>query len=239
MSMRNFSLALSGGLMLALPVAVRAQHHDVSPYSMGGRVYTNGATHDGTVYPGERVFGYDFGELPAGVNEALDPGFFFPESYETDFNSTDMPNGLSFAFNVLSPLQVWNGSSFDVVSNGDFINLETGLDGPVSVTGVSGFQAGFNVLTFLRDGNDEDAHISSTLFDSTVSPPVPTGVYLVELQITAPGRIASDPIFVVYNYGETEVVHDEAIEFVQSAIPEPASLGLLAMALPFVGRRRR
>ncbi len=76
-------------------------------------------------------------------------------------------------------------------------------------------------------------------------PNAPDGIYLVGLQLTLPGSglADSDVLYLVYNNGLDEAVHDEAIDWVHTnlVVPEPSSWILMATALASIGacHRRR
>jgi hypothetical protein len=82
---------------------------------------------------------------------------------------------------------------------------------------------------------------------SPTAPNAPDGVYLVGLTLTLPGSglADSDPIYLVYNNGLDEQIHDEAIDWVQAQlVPEPstwllAALGGSAAAIARLRRRRQ
>jgi hypothetical protein len=66
------------------------------------------------------------------------------------------------------------------------------------------------------------------------------GVYILQTELVTEqtGIMNSDPIFIVFGVNTPETQTDAGIDFVEAAIPEPASLGLLAAAGLGLIRRR-
>jgi PEP-CTERM motif len=232
-------------------------HDDVAPYESMGKIVTGG--HDdglGTSQVVERVFGYDFGEVPSNPYVIGDPGFNNGIDFTLGVFPNDglLPAGFMLGFNVLPMnLQYWNGTgpgvSFGAAPNDVMLSLENPIEGGtvvISGTGISG------TPPVIQDtGNDGRIHrhtISRLLFTDGSDPTLPNapdGIYLIGLSLTLPdsGLADSDPFYVVYNNNMDETIHDAAIEWVQmNLVPEPASWAMMAAALAGlvgVGWRKR
>jgi hypothetical protein len=238
-------------LIAATGVAGAWAHEDVVPYELNGKIVTGG--HDDVLaadHVTERVFGYDFGEDPSDRYFIGDPGFnngaFGVGVYP---NNGLLPANFTLGFDVVTNLQYWAGTggvSFgpapaDVslgLARGSFeVFVDAlGQSGTVPTVGSTGATGRLHV------------HMQSTLnfqgsFDPG-DPNAPDGVYLMGLSLKLPGSglANSDPIYVVYNNGLSEEVHDEAIDWVQThLVPEPSTwmLALTGCAAVLARRRKR
>ncbi|MEX2114575.1 MAG: PEP-CTERM sorting domain-containing protein [Pirellulales bacterium] len=245
----------SFALMLATAApAVALAHEDVVPYELNGRIVTGG--HDDVLATDnvtQQVFGYDFGEDPFDPYFIGDPGFnngaFAIGVYP---NNGLLPANTTLGFDVVTNLQYWDGAggvSFaaapvDVslgLARGSFEVLVDGLGQTGTVPTIGSTAAAGRV----------HVHLESTLnYQGTFDPAVPNapdGVYLVGLTLKLPGSgvADSDPIYLVYNNGLTEEIHDEAIDWVQAnLVPEPstwllATVGGCAAMIARLRKRRQ
>jgi hypothetical protein len=241
-------------LIAATGGVVALAHDDVVPYALNGKIVTGG--HDDVLATDtitQQVFGYDFGEDPLDPYFIGDPGInngaFGVGLYPNDGL---LPANFTLGFDVVTNLQYWDGvggASFvpapaDVslgLARGSFEILvdavgQTGTAPTIASTGATG---------------RVHQHLESTLnylgSFSPTAPNAPDGVYLVGLTLTLPGSglADSDPIYLVYNNGLDEQIHDEAIDWVQAQlVPEPstwllAALGGSAAAIARLRRRRQ
>jgi hypothetical protein len=232
-------------LALLLPLAVAGQHADIKPNVQGGRIVTDGYIDDtGETLVGLRIFGFDFQEEPLDPYAIDDPGFntvgpsLFPPGSQLSFN---VPGAA--VFGLPSNLTYWDGTgavSFAAVPSGETLRLNRGSQDRTIGGGTSAI-AGFAIDTAEANGALHE-HLTSFLqgSDGNVNPAdgvvAADGIYLVPIELASsdPTIAASLPLFLVYNNGLDEAVHDMAIEWVETnllPIPEPASisLGLLGM----------
>ncbi len=184
------------------------------------------------------VFGAELGEDTTFDGEIdLWTGSIDEPGFDNLPGTFPVPSGVGL--NIAGPLQAWNGSGFSATSL--VMNLELGSN---SVESGAGFVAG-PALAVAANGQWHE-HADFTLIDPNTAS-VPTlpgneGIYALELQVYSsdPSIADSDSIFVVFNYGEDDEIHDAAIEFLEAAlIPEPTSLALFGAAGVFAMRRRR
>jgi hypothetical protein len=226
-------------------------HFDIRPRVQDSKIVTDGfedAT--STTEPGVHVFGYDFGENADDPFFAQDPGF-------NATATSGLTPSAAFRFNILSPLSYWNGAgdvSFAPVATGESLRLNFGANDR-TISGISGVQAGFSIQTvdgsgavhrhlnaFLSgaDGNTIPAGPGPWGAGDGVQAPIGAYLFSLELLLDPAGAIAnSDPIYIVFNNGLSEALHDVAIDWVnQNLVPEPALAGVLA-PLVMRGRRRR
>lgn len=247
--MRNIGLALILTLIVAAPAGA---HDDVVPYASGGKILTGG--HDdaeGTNTVEQRVFGYDFGEDPLDPYFIGDPGFnngafaigIFP-------NDGLLPAGFTLAFDVITNLEYWDGTgavAFAAAPAG----IELGLQRGSNTVNISGTGTSGTVPTIGSTGASGRLHVHlGSLLNAAdgidPSPPnAPDGIYFVGLTLKLPGSGLedSDPIYLVYNNGLDEEVHDLALEWVEAnLVPEPATWAMMvsgSVALIGVAVRRR
>lgn len=239
--------------MLFLTTSLLDAHSDIRPRVQAGKIVADGFD-DGTsaLEPNLRVFGYDFGENTDDPFFTQDPGF-------NSASGSGLTAGSSLSFSLLGSLGYWNGTggvSFSPVTTGETFALNFGAQ-TRTVAGSSTPQAGFAIQTigaggtvhrhlnaFLNgpDGNTLPAGAGSWGAGDGVQ--AANGVYLFAIQLSqdpAGGIAPSDPIYLAFNNGLTEELHDQAIEWINAnLVPEPGTLCLLAIAAGLgFGRRRR
>ena len=185
---------------------------DVWISSLNGTLITGGFDHTtGTVInPSQRVFAADFGIDSAFPFSTDEPGF-----------TSDLL-GSTVTINLLQGLGRWNGAGFDAATSSLFASY-----GGQDATSTAGGSFGFLVTAGL------DLHPEFTLVDPL------DGVYLASFTASSAGYATSESFYVLFNLGESEIDHDEAIEWVEAnLVPAPGALALLAAGV-LAGRRRR
>lgn len=254
--MKLSQLFLAGAIASLVPLTAAAQHADIKPNVQSGRVVTDGwidATSE--LLPGARVFGYDFQEDPLDPYVINDPGFntvgpsALPPASQLSFNVLDV--GI---FGLPANLSYWSGSGpvgFDAVPSGETLRLNRGTQDRTIGSATSAV-SGFAIGTVGPNGSLHQ-HLNSFLrgSDGNVVPGdgiIPAdGIYLVPLELaSSDSSIApSQPLFLVYNNGLDEAVHDAAIDWVETnlvPIPEPSTIVLWTIAgaglIPLVPRLR-
>lgn len=238
--MRNCFSLISVVLPFALVSSAWA-HADILVSRAGDQIVTGGYDFDAApgsevLSPPMRVFGYDFGEVPGQPYFAGDPGVV---SLAGTF-----PAGTSFTFSVLDDLRFWTGSGFAAAPSGESLFIEKGSFGVSVGTGETLPKAGHTIGTTsgALSGQPLHEHLDVTIFGAGggFSPPPADGVYLLTLALQGSGGLLdSEPIWVVYNLGADEAVHDEAIDWVQgNLVPEPSTLCLLGAGCLAMRRRR-
>lgn len=210
------------------------EHFDIWLQPVGSTIVTGSIT-EGT--PGtpisaiERVFGAELGEDIAFPYSAFEPGF--------QSLAGPLTAGMVWSFNIVSTLQVWNGSGYNTASETMTIDF-----GPASATTGAGFVNGFSFTGF-ADGLMHD-HFDFTLNpDSPLAGAAPAdGIYLLTLEFLgvngAISYAASDPVFLVFNLNMDERDHEAAIEWTQqNLVPAPGVLAMIALTGVLGMRSRR
>lgn len=222
---------------------VCAQHTDIRPRVEAGKIQVDGYDdEEGAVEPDLRVFGYDFGEDPAEPHFAADPGF-------NASAQSGLPSGSQLSLHVLGGarfglpgnLMYWDGADHDSAQPGvqpsfTLPNEQTSLrvtlgSRNVLIDGQLGDLSGLSFATVGATGTVH-THVSSFLQSQSGDPADGIYFFAMRLQSSASAIADSDPLFIVFNHGLDEELHDVAIEWVQtSLVPEPAYLGSCLIGL--------
>jgi len=228
-----------------LPVVATAQHADIRPDVENGRIVTSGFV-DATseTLPDLRVFGYDFQEDPLDPYFAADPGI--------NASSSALPVGSQLSFNILDGmafglpgnLSYWNGAgsvNFGTVPSGESLRLNFGAQSRTA--GSAGGEIGGFAISAIGLSGSIHRHLNSFLegADGNSTPGdgvvAANGIYLLPIELSSSETSIADslPLFLVYNNGLTEAVHDQTIDWVeQNLVPEPPANALAFVALGLV-----
>ncbi|HZW08636.1 MAG TPA: GC-type dockerin domain-anchored protein [Phycisphaerales bacterium] len=135
------------------------------------------------------------GEMAGG--ETDEPGF--------DSGQGEFPDGCEIGFTIRRALREWAAGTFETIPD-ERLAISWGPFGPVTTptddTPVEGFPLGVSA------GGEFHCH-----YDFVLSGPAEPGVYLLELGMWSdrPEIGPSEPLYIVFNNGMDEVVHEEAI----------------------------
>jgi hypothetical protein len=145
----------------------------------------------------------------------------------------------------------WNGNgavSFGALPGGVSLRLAFGSQN-VTVLNTTGVQPGFFFGDPIGAGGTFHEHLGSWLDGATLG--THDGIYLIGLQLKVDsdggslpyvGDLFSEPKWIVYNNGLDEIVHDAAIDWVETnVVPEPAAMVSMVIGsiLILVGFRRK
>jgi hypothetical protein len=135
------------------------------------------------------------GEMVGG--ETDEPGF--------DCEAGEFPAGSEIGFTIRRALREWDGVSFDTIAD-EGLEIAWGPFGPIATppndTPVTGFSLGVSA------GGEFHYH-----YNFVLTGPAEPGVYLLELEMWSdrPEIGTSEPLYIIFNNGMAEVVHEEAI----------------------------
>lgn len=222
-----------------VPFGVVVAHDDVVPYSDLTKLLTGGHSDlENTTSVVQVVFGYDFGEDPMDPWVIGDPGFNNGVAHTGTFaNSGRLPATGNLTLSVYGgsygSLHYWDGvgsPAFAPVTGGTEIIVDSGTpflriggsttSGSVSIGAIALGRIHDHVESLIGSGG------SGANFDT---PGAANGFYAFGATLSVPGSglLASDPIYMVYNVGMSEALHDQAIDFYNvQVVPEPSSLAL-------------
>ncbi len=224
MNIRILSVtAVSAAVSVAVSAA-RAQHAGDIGVGIVDNHLATGVYDAGVFVPGQRVFGAELGELfPAFANE---PGF--------DSLPGAFPASSSIAFNILSAVREWDGSSFSTIAD-ERVRIGFGPVTPVLTPTSDVLTPGFGLAV----GSNGEWHRH---LDFTLQAPAADGVYLLELNLVGdtPSTQASLPFWIVFNQNADESAHDTAIDWANAnLVPAPGAAGSLLLSIVLVGARRK
>ena len=210
MPLPRFAIALT----LACSTSALAQHSDIDlavvTLDDGTQIVDTGTSDffnpGAPVQRGVRVFPADFGEgALQGITD--DPGF--------NARNGALPGGAFVAFDLLDAVRIWNPatSDFDTIANN---TISLGLFGTSRTTSIleDGFVQGFDFSVVDTDGSLHQ-HLNYSLN------PAPTqGVFLLTMRIrvNTPNVAPSEPMYLVFNNGAPEAMHDDAVAYVESLL---------------------
>ncbi|MFM9957404.1 MAG: hypothetical protein ACKVZJ_04975 [Phycisphaerales bacterium] len=220
-------LAFACGAACAGPM--KEPHFDVLIEVVGGTLATAAIGEDedpASIVPGVRVFPAELGEFPFGPGQGDEPGF-------QGFN---FPQGVTFTFDIRSALGEWNGSEVVVSDNTMTVAASLADPGLPNVTSGAGFVPGFVFTSAGADGRIHQ-HVELGL-NSALTTDI--GVYVLELQVSAPGYGTTPAFWFVLNNGASEEAHDAAVEWVElNLVPTPGAAAAMGLAGAAMLRRRR
>jgi len=184
-----------------------AQHiGDIFVGLNGNQLITGQINPDQTIDTTARVFRSTFGD--SGF-----PGFTANPGYDAAFIFNPASR---IGFNILSPLQYWNGRGFEA-TGGETIEISfLTLTRTTDVCVVPGFD-----LAVQANGGWH-RHLSMFLNPPSGGSAAP-GIYLLKLELyyTAPGFLDSPPYWIVFNHEVDAATHNAAFVWAQQNLPNP------------------
>ena len=220
-----------------------AQHADIKPNLQDGRIVTDGWIDAfSQQINGLQVFGLDFQEDPLDPLVINDPGFnTVGGKARTGGKSAHLKSSRPGTVRPVGEpvvLERLGADQLRTSASGETLRLNKGTqdrtfgndaaaipDLAIGATGTNG-SLHQHVNSFLQ-GSDGNVDPSDGIIPAE-------GIYLVPFQLGSSdaGIADSRPLFLVYNNGRSEAVHDAAIEWVETnlaPIPEPATAVLVAV----------
>ena len=177
------------------------------------------------------VFESDFPTLGALNGFTNLPGF----ASEIDEGMGIGP-GDALRYNVRGPLRYHDGNSF-IPTSATIAGDDQPLTGTVVIKPDTTLADGLGGLIGEANGAG-DFHADPGWL---LSVPAANGAYgvLLNLETNAPGVAASEPFYLVFNYGLDEPEFDATLSDFAAAVPEPAMLSLLTLGALMLLRRQR
>lgn len=245
--------AMLPAIAITAAASFASAHYDFVPKIENGKIYTAGhddeatdpALIDVSYLP---VGGFDFGEILDDPYNINDPGFntLGPSAFQAGTQLRFQPLSISSG----SFIQYWSGSgspAFSPAPAGVSLQLAASPTRYVTYTPTSATvttspsASSLLIGTFASNGSIH-VHLNASIFLDGAQDPdsIPTGAYLISFKLLNPGTSLadSDPLYIVFNNGLTEELHDAAIDAVASSIPEPTDAVALLPALALLNRRR-
>jgi hypothetical protein len=181
----------------------------------GGAIGTNVIEEGGNAVVRSRVFLGTFGEF----DFANDPGF--------DSQSGTFAAGSRIGFDLLGPVETWNGSAFALQSGAPRIRARFGANERLTPEVAGQVVAGFGIS--VASNGEFHRHVGYTLLSQAMPPasPAESGVYLMKFRLWSnqAGVLPSDELFLVWNQGVDEVTHRAAGQWVLDEISVPGCAG--------------
>ena len=220
--------------VLAISANASEVHSDIEVGVEAGKLTTESTLQ--LLSDGSSVYESEFGESVLEPYGSDEPGFEVDDGVFT--------SGQTLAFQVASPLQFWDGSSWLAATPGsESISIFDNVGNTTTVTdsGVSG------TLIGTIDAADIDGGIH-THVEFEINNTAATGSYLLELQLlgfqtsalTTQAYTASDSFFIVFNWGQSEEDFETSVDALGvTAVPVPGAAVLMLSALSALvfGRR--
>lgn len=228
-------LTIGALVSLSALCSSRASAVDVllNPDRAAGVLYTGSFSDSlgGVVSTRERVFTGEFGAAdPTQPNFTDEPGF---HALDGAFAAGD-----SWGFNITDRVYRWNAAArnFDAASPFTItLSYASGVLSATSPTAAGGFSPGFSLLT---PGGEIDNHLDIFL-DAGASPDA-DGIYLLRLNVFAPGLNPSDNFWFVLSRGLVGSEGAAAEQYVRdNLVPAPGALAALSLGLLAAACRRR
>jgi hypothetical protein len=235
-----FGVALVGSLVLFAETS-RADY-DLSPSLVEGKLVIGGLSHEGDRLTGPvSVLGFDFGEEEDNPYNLDDPGICQNAGFG------DLIEGARMDYTILSSLCYWDGTgdvNF-VAASTQYLTMANG-GSIATITGTSGVQPNSYYVDEIGQNGFLHVHIDTSLFGNTGTTNISeeenflapaNGIYAFQMALTMTDGDAvytSDPIWIVWNNGMGEEIHDAAM----AAVPEPITLTFLAIGGMAMLRRR-
>lgn len=211
-------------------LALEESHLDLSPNFQAGQIVSNGWNDDADVslghqafFPDVHVFGSAFGEVPGAPYFANDPGINVRDG-------SGFISGSQIGFRLLNSLGYWdgtNGVSFTAPVSGEQIEFTFGPSSLAMLDG-SGFDSSdvfFGPVADIEGGTH--FHLNTELLGGDGGDEPAPGIYLIELALLNSGLpgIASDQVYILFNNGLGESLHEASIEYATTnLVPEPSTL---------------
>ncbi len=265
--MRLFWISVFVGTVSILNTTIAARaDFDLSPTWSGlpGQpIVTDGFSDDtDTFTPPMRVFNFAFDD-PSTPNVTGDPGIHALAVGSSALPAgSGLPNGGQLTFDILSNLQIWNGSSYSPAPAGVTLSLisqrDPNLMVPTVTTGAQPFVIAtvggvFDGTTWSTGDQGLHEHLTSVLNGPGGSDPT-DGIYLFEMDLRMANNAnvgTSLPYLVIYDHQairfdptydpDTDPTLQGAISYAQTLVPEPSALVLAGLggALALIARFRR
>jgi len=208
-------------------------HGDIEGGIVGSQIIIAGGE---AVAAGGHIYEGDFGDAEGGPYETDAPGF--------DIDGFNL--GEILAFNVVGPLQYWDGSSWGTASTGLADSGTVSIfDAQLNTFDVSGASV-LEGLVAVGDA-DVDGEVHQHI-EFSINAAAATGSYLFEIALFGYDSLfgtelydANEPVYITLNNGLSEVAFESSVDAFANPVPVPAAWLFMASALGslFLGRRSK
>ncbi|HEY7120633.1 MAG TPA: PEP-CTERM sorting domain-containing protein [Tepidisphaeraceae bacterium] len=243
-------LTFAAALMLVLPAGAYAHGPQIQAGVENGRIVTHELFLDEPYQDptaAQRVFEIPLGQRSLG--DANDGWYAEPNHDDAPFTGPGIAlldgqfaAGSNLRVSYLDGLKIWNGSGFVDPGAAQVEASTSALFTPSTVTTDSG-PFGSVALAAVTAMPDEHKTIRWRLLGDGVSPNTPSddGVYLLALQLSTDqaGVSPSEPYYFLLDKDASASDQSAALAAVQSLVPEPSVLGIIAVGGWFLRRGRR
>ncbi len=223
--------AAAAATFAPLPTWAADEHShagDIAISAVAGQLVVGG---DGVLVAadGRKLYEAAFGDQFVSY-QTNNPGF------QTQGGNTLSP-GAVISFEAQGALSHWDGASWASASGADFVTLRDAAYALTTWTGAGNTAGSTSYVAQVSAAGGVHSHLQFA-----TNPLGSAGAYRVELRLNSAAYQASDPFYVVLNYGLEHEAFERAVDALVSPVPEPSTYALMLVGVAGIAgwaRRRR